>query len=55
MIETTPVARVGPVEPGTFLRQYKATAQPVILEELTRHWPARERWTVDYLRQVAGC
>lgn len=54
MIETTPVARVGPVEPGTFLRQYKATAQPVILEELTRHWPARERWTVDYLRQVAG-
>ncbi|WP_018140784.1 hypothetical protein [Thioalkalivibrio sp. ALJ7] len=49
MIETMPVARVGPVEPGVFLRQYEATAQPVNLEELTRHWPARARCTVDNL------
>ncbi|WP_019594182.1 cupin-like domain-containing protein [Thioalkalivibrio sp. ALM2T] len=54
MIETTPVERVGLVEPDTFLRQYKAVAQPVILEELTREWPARERWTPDYFREVAG-
>ncbi len=54
MIKTSPVERVGAVEPDAFLRQYKATGQPVILEEVTREWPARERWTVDYFREVAG-
>jgi len=37
-----------------FRTAYKDTGTPVILTELTRDWPAREKWNTDYLARVAG-
>jgi hypothetical protein len=54
MILTTPVARTGATEPAVFLSRYKSTATPVVLEDLTRNWKARELWSVDYFKDVAG-
>lgn len=53
-IPTTAVDRVGPVGGEEFLHRYKKPAKPVVLEALTQGWPAREKWSVDYLKTVAG-
>jgi len=37
-----------------FIERYKNTATPVVLGDLTKWWPAREKWNLDYLEQVAG-
>lgn len=37
-----------------FLRQHKKPSVPVILTDATHAWPARTRWTVDYLKTIAG-
>ena len=37
-----------------FVNQYKTHAQPVVLTELSKGWPARSKWDFDYLSDVAG-
>ena len=54
MIQTTPTARVPSLSGDAFLCRYKARHEPVIIENLTRPWPARAKWSMDYLRAVAG-
>lgn len=54
MINLSPVQRVGPITAASFLQQFKGQAKPVVMEELTRDWPAREKWSMDYFKSVAG-
>lgn len=54
MIELTPVQRVGTPSAAEFQRQYKRPARPVVLEDATRDWPARRKWTVEYLSERFG-
>lgn len=54
MIEMSAVPRVGTVTKQQFLRDFKGPARPVVLEELTRDWPARRKWGMDYFKAVAG-
>jgi hypothetical protein len=54
MIANEPVDRIGTIAPEAFLERYKSTGTPVILEELSHSWPARERWDLDYFKAVAG-
>ena len=54
MLTLSPVERVGAVCKQTFADDYRRPRRPVVLEELTASWPARRRWTVDYLKSVAG-
>src|SRR5690606_41873138 len=37
-----------------FLEEYVKPQRPVVLENLTREWPAREKWSLDYIVQMAG-
>lgn len=37
-----------------FLEEYVKPQRPVVLENLTRDWPAREKWSLDYIVQMAG-
>lgn len=37
-----------------FLNNYKSQNKPVILENLSKDWPARDKWTLDYLCSVVG-
>jgi hypothetical protein len=39
---------------GEFLTEYYATNTPVVLTDLTEHWDARHRWSLDYFTQVLG-
>jgi len=54
MVQLVPVQRVDTLDKQDFLRQHKKPELPVVFEGLTRDWPAREKWSVDYLKQVAG-
>jgi hypothetical protein len=54
MLTLSPVERVGAISKQSFLDDYRRPRRPVVLEELTASWPARSKWSVDYLKTVAG-
>lgn len=54
MIERYPIPRIETVGKADFLRQYKRPARPVVIEGLTRDWPARQKWTLEFIESVAG-
>ncbi|MBT8295914.1 MAG: cupin-like domain-containing protein [Gramella sp.] len=37
-----------------FLREYFIPEKPVVLEDLTEHWPAYKKWSFEYFREQAG-
>ena len=54
MLTLSPVERVGAISKQSFLDDYRRPRRPVVVEELTASWPARRKWSVDYLKTVAG-
>lgn len=54
MIKLSPVERIENLSKGEFLNNYKLAEKPVVIEKLSEKWPAREKWTVDYIKDVAG-
>ncbi|XP_037766523.1 bifunctional peptidase and arginyl-hydroxylase JMJD5 isoform X1 [Chelonia mydas] len=38
-----------------FRENYMIPQKPVILEGTVDHWPCMKKWSLDYLRQIAGC
>jgi len=54
MLTLSPVERVGAIGKRAFLDEHRRPRRPVVLEALTASWPARRKWTVDYLKSVAG-
>lgn len=53
-IQCFPVDRVASISKDDFLRQYKKSAKPLVIEDLTLNWPAREKWSVDYFKSRVG-
>ncbi|HID82426.1 MAG TPA: cupin-like domain-containing protein [Chromatiales bacterium] len=54
MIELSPTERIKTVTSENFISRYKESQKPVIIEQLTKDWPAREKWNVEYIKKVAG-
>jgi hypothetical protein len=54
MIKLEPTKRIATTSKEEFIRNYKARQTPVVIEQLTSAWPAREKWNLDYICQVAG-
>lgn len=48
------VPRVKNISPEAFILDYVKTQKPVIIEQLSRHWPAYEKWDLDYIKNKAG-
>ncbi|MGH1439655.1 MAG: cupin-like domain-containing protein [Cellvibrionaceae bacterium] len=48
------VTRESKLSPRDFIANFKKPAKPVILSDATRDWPAKEKWDIDYLSDVAG-
>ncbi|KAM4698279.1 bifunctional peptidase and arginyl-hydroxylase JMJD5 [Rhinophrynus dorsalis] len=38
-----------------FKEHYLTLQKPVILEGVIDHWPCMKKWSVEYIRRVAGC
>jgi len=49
-----PVDTVENISPEDFKKNYLDPRKPLVIKGLTRNWPAREKWTTDYLKEIAG-
>lgn len=38
-----------------FQKHFLVPGRPVVLEGVADHWPCMKKWSVDYVREVAGC
>ncbi|RTZ62320.1 MAG: cupin-like domain-containing protein [Gammaproteobacteria bacterium] len=54
MFDLIPVPRVETIDRQSFVENWKNPGRPVVIEQLTAAWPAREKWSVDYMKQVVG-
>lgn len=54
MVQLVSTQRIESVTPETFTREFKASRRPVVLETLTRAWPAYEMWGLDYFAAALG-
>src|SRR6201992_1964706 len=45
---------VNTISPADFAANYLKPRRPLVIKGLTKSWPAREKWTPEYLKQVVG-
>jgi hypothetical protein len=53
-IELTPIDRVDKIKKEDFINNYLNPRRPLIIRKATESWPALQKWTFDYLKQVVG-
>ena len=53
-IQHSTISRLDSISAEQFLKEYKTPSKPVVLTELSSDWPARKKWSFDYLSKVAG-
>lgn len=49
-----PIARVKSIDKSAFLESYYKPQMPVVIENLTENWPAYKKWTLSYIKDIAG-
>ena len=50
----TPVDTVDQIDPKVFQKEYLAKRKPLVIKGLTNNWPARDKWTPDYIKAAVG-
>lgn len=53
-MQLTPVPVVETISAADFRKQYYLPGKPVVIKELSKSWPALEKWTWDYFISVVG-
>ncbi len=53
-MELLPIDVVEDIDPESFYQTYVKTRKPVKILNYAREWPALEKWTYEYLREIAG-
>ncbi|MFD0931805.1 cupin-like domain-containing protein [Psychroflexus salinarum] len=48
------VDRVKTISPKDFVEKYVKPQKPVVIEQLTHEWPAYKKWSLSYLKEIAG-
>src|SRR5215468_47380 len=54
MLKLSHVEHVGAISRRSFLDHYRSLRRPVVLDDFSASWPAREKWSLDYLIRVVG-
>ncbi|MCY1505078.1 Cupin-like domain protein [compost metagenome] len=49
-----PADTVDTINPEDFKKNYIDPRRPLVIKGLTKDWPAREKWSLDFLKQLAG-
>ena len=49
-----PIDTVENITSEDFKKNYLKTKKPLVIKGLTKDWPAREKWTPEYLKQMIG-
>ncbi|RVU01571.1 cupin-like domain-containing protein [Mucilaginibacter limnophilus] len=50
----SPIDTVETISPADFKENYLKPRRPLVIKGLTKDWPAREKWTADYMKEVVG-
>ena len=53
-MKVEPIDRVRDISPSDFREQYLLRKKPLIIERLSKQWPAYQKWTWAYFQQLAG-
>ena len=53
-ISSSPIPRVTQLSSEQFIADYQKPAKPVVITDLSADWPAKQKWSFDYLAEVAG-
>lgn len=53
-MELVEVPREKSISKKDFIEKYVKPQKPVVIENLIEDWPAYEKWTLDYIQEVAG-
>ena len=54
MISSTRIPRLGQINRSQFTQDFLKTGKPVVLTNMTQDWDATQKWSFDYLTEVAG-
>lgn len=52
--ELTPIDVVQDISKEDFEKNYLRARRPLIIKNMSKNWPAYEKWTLDYLKTVVG-
>ena len=50
----TPIDVVENINREDFYQNYLKPRRPVVIKGLTRNWPARDKWSLDYMKETVG-
>jgi hypothetical protein len=53
-IVLTPIDRVDEIEKEDFINNYLNPRKPLIIRKATQSWPALQKWTFEYLKEMVG-
>jgi hypothetical protein len=48
------IPRVKNISKETFIKNYYKPQRPVLMEGLTKDWPAHKKWNLEYIQSLAG-
>jgi len=54
VLKLQPIEKINTISKENFINTYKNKNTPVVISELTKKWPAREKWDIEYIQNVAG-
>jgi hypothetical protein len=49
-----PIKKVGKIDGEDFLEHYYKPRKPLVITELAKQWPAYNKWTWEYFKEVVG-
>jgi hypothetical protein len=52
--ELTPIDIVNDISKSDFEKNYLKTRKPLIIKNMSKTWPAHDKWTLDYMKTVVG-
>lgn len=52
--ELTPIDIVNDISKSDFEKRYLNTRKPLIIKNMSKTWPAHDKWTLDYMKTVVG-
>jgi ribosomal protein L16 Arg81 hydroxylase len=53
-LNLTEIPRFKTLSKQEFIKNYLKPQKPVVIEQLTKDWPAYEKWNLEYINKVAG-
>ena len=53
-MQLTKIPREKDISRANFIAKYVKPQKPVVIERLTEDWPAYEKWSLEYIKEVAG-